>query len=67
MKTLTYFAFAKNADGKLEQLRVSRVQDGNRRVSSSQEWTGVIYKTPAEALEDTGRLNASARFETVAQ
>ena len=53
MKRITYYAFAKNDRGKIEQLFVTR---GNGK-SKSQEWTGKIYKSIKEAEEDMLRLN----------
>lgn len=60
-RTLTYFACAKNHEGKIGQLRVTRVMGPNReRISSTQEWTGVVYKSMRAAEADLGRLNDSA-------
>ena len=53
MKLITYYAFAKNDDGKIEQLFVTR---GNGQ-AKRQEWTGKIYKSIKEAEEDMERLN----------
>ncbi len=48
MKKITYFAFAKNKKGKLEQLRVVRPVG----LPTSQRWTGKIYKSIKEANAD---------------
>jgi hypothetical protein len=50
---LTYYAVARNADGKIGQLLVTRAN--GRQVS--QEWTGVVYRSNSEAFADLRRLN----------
>jgi len=51
MRLITYYAFAKNSDGKIEQLFVKRGRE------NSQEWTGKIYKSVKEAEQDMINLN----------
>jgi len=58
MKRITYFAFAKNDKGKIEQLLVTR---GNGK-SKRQEWTGKVYKTIKEAEKDMIDLNCGGVF-----
>jgi len=50
---ITYYAVAENSKGKLEQLRIVR-ENG---APVSQEWTGKIYPTMREAIEDLTELN----------
>jgi hypothetical protein len=52
--TVTYYAVARNPQGKLQQLLVTR-EDGRHK---SQEWTPKIYKTMREATADLFSLNA---------
>ena len=52
---MTYCACAENADGKIEQLLATR--ENGRQVS--QVWTGVLYRSMAEADRDMVRLNCS--------
>ena len=52
-KEITYFAFAKNAQGKIEQLLVIR-RDGRL---FSQDWTGKLYNSVEDAEADMIRLN----------
>ena len=51
--TITYYAFAWNQQGKIEQLFVTR--EHGRQVS--QEWTGVTYGSVYAACRDMERLN----------
>jgi len=51
MKQIIYYAYAKNREGKIEQLLVKRGK------VKSQEWTGKIYKSVKEAEEDMLNLN----------
>jgi len=55
-RTITYFAFAKNDDGKLGQLKV--VRKNGRQLFQS--WTGKTYKTMKSAYADMERLNCKA-------
>ena len=55
-KTITYFAFAKNRTGKLEQLRVMRPYG----LPKIQTWTGKIYKSIKEAEADMTLLNCQS-------
>lgn len=58
MKTITYYAVARNEENKVAQLLVTRVMAGpGVCVSMTQEWTGVTYRNEREAMKDTGRLN----------
>ena len=50
-KRITYYAFARNDKGQIEQLFVER---GSVR---SQSWTGKIYKSVNEAEADMERLS----------
>jgi len=52
---IKYWAFAENADGKLEQLRVVRLN----QKPVSQVWTGKIYESQKEADKDMILLNCS--------
>ena len=52
-KSITYFAFAKNRQGKIEQLRVMRPSG----LPKMQTWTGKIYKSIKEAEKDMLKLN----------
>lgn len=54
-RTIRYFAYARNPDGQIGQLLVTR---GTTR---AQEWTGVTYRNDAAAQEDMARLNCGAR------
>lgn len=53
MKTVTYYAAACDASGKIGQLLVVR-QDGRQ---TSQTWTGVTYPSIKAATADLTRLN----------
>ena len=53
---LTYYAYAENKDGKLEQLFVIR-KDGKL---FRQEWTGKIYCDQKEANQDMISLNCGS-------
>ena len=55
-RTITYYAFAKNANGKLEQLKVVRVN--GRQLFQS--WTGKVYRTMKSAYADMERLNCKS-------
>ena len=59
VKTVTTYGFAGNARGQIEQV-YSTVQ--NQR-TVSQEWTGVIYRSTKQAVDDSWRLNSAAIFE----
>jgi len=50
---ITYYAFARNDKGKIEQLRVMRPKG----LPMVQSWTGKIYKSVKEAETDMARLN----------
>lgn len=52
-KPITYFAFAKNKKGQIEQLRVIHPNG----MPMIQCWTGKIYKSIKEAEADVERLN----------
>lgn len=55
---IRYYAFATNpAHGKFEQLIVTKERPSER---STQEWTGVVYKSFNEADADVLRLNTLA-------
>jgi len=58
MKRITYFAFAKNKKGQLEQLRVVRPVG----LPKIQSWTGKIYKSVKEAEADMLNLNCGGVF-----
>jgi len=53
MGIITYYAFAKNRQGKIEQLRVMRPGG----LPKMQTWTGKIYKSVKEAESDMVKLN----------
>ena len=55
---ITYYAFAKNKKGKIEQLRVIC----SKRMPMIQSWTGKIYKSIKEAEEDMIKLNCNGVF-----
>ena len=55
---ITYYAFAKNKRGKIEQLRVIC----SKRMPMIQSWTGKIYKSIKEAEEDMIKLNCNGVF-----
>jgi hypothetical protein len=58
MKTITYYAAAINPQGKIGQLRVTRVMAApGVKVEGRQEWTGVVYRTQRDAVTDITRLN----------
>ncbi len=59
VKTITTYGYARNAKGKIEQV-YSVVQ--NQR-TTSQTWTGVIYKNERAAAADSWRLNSAAVME----
>jgi len=61
MRQITYYAIAKNSDGKIEQLLVKRGRE------KSQEWTGKIYKSLKEAEQDLINLNVSREGNEKAQ
>lgn len=48
-KPIVYYGVARNTDGKLEQVKVIKANSHKR---SSQNFTGKIYKTMAEAITD---------------
>ena len=50
---ITYYAFAKNLNGKIGQLFITR-KNGK---PSSQKWTGKTYKSVKEAESDMITLN----------
>ncbi len=54
---ITYYTVAENPKGKLEQLRIVR-EDG---APISLGWTGKIYPTMREAIEDLTKLNCPQR------
>ena len=58
MRKITYFAFAKNKKGQIEQLRVVRPVG----LPMIQSWTGKIYKTVKEAEKDMIDLNCEGRL-----
>lgn len=60
-RTITYYAVALNPDGRIGQLLVTRVVAAGVKVSGSQEWTGVTYRSHREAAADLRRLNCGAR------
>ena len=49
---INYFAFARNEDGKVEQLFVHR-----KNGQMSQAWTGKVYKNQRAALADMRKIN----------
>jgi len=53
VKTLHYYACARNDKGEIEQLLVTKPAG----MVSSQLWTGKIYKDEKEALTHLGKLN----------
>lgn len=55
-REITYFAYARNDRGKIEQLFVSRPDGRNH-----QEWTGKIYRTVREAEADMIELNCGGK------
>lgn len=58
MKTIRYYAYARMPDDRLGQLLVERDMDGvGRCVARRQSWTGVIYRTDRQAMQDLGKLN----------
>ena len=59
MARITYFGYARNAEGKVEQVRVTT--DGPH-ARTRQEWTGVIYKNDREAARDIERIHATHNF-----
>lgn len=52
-KQITYYAIARNAQGRVGQLLVTR--ENGRQVS--QVWTGVEYRNERKAYADLARLN----------
>jgi len=54
-KLFTFYAYARNEEGKLEQMFVRKLE-GARSVAS---WTGKIYRTAKEANQDMIKLNCS--------
>ena len=53
MKTITFYAKALNAKGKVEQMLVTK-EPGKPTQS---QWTGVVYKNDREADRDITALN----------
>ncbi len=58
IKTVCTFGYARNAQGKIEQV-YSAVQ--NQR-TVSQKWTGRIYRSEKAARDDSWRLNCAAVY-----
>ena len=57
-KTLTFYAWALNSQGKIEQTKIVREMAGpGVCVSKSQTFTGVLYKSNKAAAADVARLN----------
>jgi len=62
MKDITYYAFAENKKGQLEQLQIVRCHTTIGGISKTQSWTGKIYKSVKEAEADMRVLNCAASF-----
>ena len=58
MKRITYYAFAKNKNGQIEQLEVIRPKG----LPMIQVWTGKIYKSLKDAEKDMLKLNCGEVF-----
>ncbi len=59
MRTIRYYAAAKNERGAIGQLLVT-VEPGR---ASKQEWTGKEYRSKAECVKDLERLNVRERHD----
>ena len=57
VKTITYYACALNAAGKIEQVKVERSMLGGRCIAKAQCWTGVVYRSNKAAAADLARMN----------
>jgi hypothetical protein len=58
--TITYFAYARNAFGRIEQMHVTK-EAGK---ASQPRWTGIIYKNERIADADTAKLNSEIALKT---
>lgn len=56
---IIYYAFAKNKNSKLEQMKVIR----SKGLPKIQVWTGKIYKSIKEAETDMLNLNCEGVFK----
>lgn len=56
---IVYYGWARNAQGKIEQVRVERgtVKGFEPNPHRKQEWTGRVFKSAREAAVETSRLN----------
>ena len=59
MKDITYYAFARNLKGQIEQMFVKR---DSKLKTGFARWTGKIYKSVKEAEADMLTLNCAASF-----
>jgi hypothetical protein len=58
--TITYFAYVRNALGRIEQMHVTK-EAGK---ASQPRWTGIIYKSERIADADTAKLNSEITLRT---
>ena len=60
MTILTYYGWAANAHGQIEQVRVKRAKITGCETNPFKEqvWTGRIFASVREAIVETSRLNA---------
>lgn len=58
-KIITYYGWAENAHGQIEQVRVKRAKITGCETNPFKEqvWTGRIFKNVREAIEETTREN----------
>ena len=56
-RAITYFAFAKDTQGKIRQLKITRIHAHGFSPIKSQGWTEKIYKTIEDAEKDMIALN----------
>lgn len=57
---ITYYAAARRPDGKIGQLLVTVIPHPTKK-STTQVWTGKIYRSDKETAQDLERLNCGRR------
>ena len=57
MECTTYFAYARNRQGQIQQVKVKRIAG-----KSYQWWTNKVYKSVKEANKDMVKLNCIKAF-----
>lgn len=62
MTILTYYGWAENAHGQIEQVRVKRAKITGCETNpfKEQAWTGRVFRNVREAIVETSRLNKTA-------